>query len=103
MTETTTTAVRTNILDGLTKKKVAEMTSEEQTKVKNALLNKAGTVLREKHATEFEAIAEELFAGLGLERNRRLSPAERKQAELEKLAAELGYSLAPANVESASA
>lgn len=71
-----------NIPDGLT-----------VDQLKSNLLSAASTELKRRHTNEFEAIATEMFAEYGLERVRRLTPLERKQAELEKLAAELGYTL----------
>lgn len=82
-----------SILKDLTPEKVAAMSPEEQSTVKNSLLGQASTILRTRHADEFEQLASELFANLGLERVRRLSPEERKRKQLLELADELGVTV----------
>lgn len=61
--------------------------------LKNKLVGEAATELKRRHQAEFEEIATALHAEYGLERVRRLTPRERKEAELQKLAAELGVSI----------
>lgn len=92
-------ADKQNILDGLTAAKVAKMSPEDQSKVKNSLLGKAATTLKERHSEEFEAIATALFSELGLERVRRLTQEEKDRQEFERLAAKLGVPLESAVAE----
>lgn len=61
--------------------------------LKNKLVGEAATELKKRHQAEFESIATALHAEYGLERVRRLTPTERKEQELLKLAKELGVAV----------
>ena len=70
-------------------------------KLKSSLYGKALTALAKAHKDEFDATLGGLYAEQGLTYTPRLTPDERKRAELERLAAELGVTITPAETPSA--
>lgn len=64
--------------------------NEPDAAFKSSAYGKALTALKAAHKTEFETIISGLYAQHGYEYQPRLTPEERKRAELNRLAQELG-------------
>ena len=62
-------------------------------KLKSSLYGKALTALAKAHKEEFDATLKGLYEAEGLTFTARLTPEQRKRAEFERLAAELGVAL----------
>ncbi len=73
---------------------VEEKVADASGALKSSLYGKALTALKSAHKDEFDVILGDLYKSAGLTYEPRLTPEARKRKELERLAAELGVTIA---------